>query len=148
MFRPPNYKLQIQTYYQTMYVRNMNISLKKKKLIKQSKPNKITIKVEIKWQRLREEICKHKDNTAMCYRRGNRSLQRKTSLPPSKQLIIHQRMKLGYMNSKRPSKPNLPSVPKPSKFLAPTRLRRIFVFFSLPDSAIAHCINQYQLVLS
>ena len=30
---------------------------------------------------------------------------------------------LGYMNSNRPSKPNLPDAPKPSKFLAPTGLR-------------------------
>ena len=49
------------------------------------------------------------------------------------------------MNSRRPSKPNLPSVPKPPKLLAPTRLRRIFVFFSLLDSAIAHSINQYEI---
>ena len=47
------------------------------------------------------------------------------------------------MNNRRPSKPNLPSVPKLSKLLAPTRLRRPFVFFSLPDSAITHSINQY-----
>ena len=40
-------------------------------LIKQSRPNKITIIAEIKWQRLREERCKHKDNTVMCYQRGN-----------------------------------------------------------------------------
>ena len=39
--------------------------------IKQSKPNKITFTAEIKWQRLREERCKHKENIAMCYRRGN-----------------------------------------------------------------------------
>ena len=57
-------------------------------------------------------------------------------------------MKLGYMSSRRPSKPNLPSVPKPSKLLAPTRLHRTFVFFNLPDSAITHSINQYQLVPS
>ncbi|KAK4572205.1 hypothetical protein RGQ29_030580 [Quercus rubra] len=57
-------------------------------------------------------------------------------------------MKLGYMNSRRPSKPNLPSVPKPSKLLTPTRLRQTFVFSSLPDSAITYSINQYQLVLS
>ena len=57
-------------------------------------------------------------------------------------------MKLGYMNSRRPSKPNLPSVPKPSKFFALTRLRRTFVFFSLPDSAITHNINQCELVPS
>ena len=30
---------------------------------KQSKPNKITSTTEMKWQRLREERCKHKDNT-------------------------------------------------------------------------------------
>ena len=33
------------------------------KLIKQSKLNKITSTAEIKWKRLREERCKHKDNT-------------------------------------------------------------------------------------
>ena len=43
------------------------------------------------------------------------------------------------MNNKRPSKPNLPSVPKPSK------LRRTYFFFSLLDSAIAHSINQYEI---
>ena len=59
----------------------------------------------------------------ICYRRGNRSTWRKTSPPPSKWSIIHQRMKLGYMNSRRPSKSNLPSTPKPSKLLAPTGLR-------------------------
>ena len=100
-------------------------------------------KKKIKWQRLREERCKHKDNTTMCYRRGNRSPRHKTSLPPSKRSIIHQKIQLGYMNNNRPSKPNLPSVSKPSKLLAPTRLHRTFVFFSLPDSAITHSINQY-----
>ena len=39
----------------------------KTELIKQSKPNKITTIAEIKWRRLREERCKHKDNTAICY---------------------------------------------------------------------------------
>ena len=52
------------------------------------------------------------------------------------------------MISRRPSNPNLPSVPKLSKLLAPTRLCRTFVFFNLPDSAITHSINQYQLVPS
>ena len=66
----------------------------------------------------------------MCYRKRNRSPQRKTSPLPSKQSIIHWRMKLGYMNIKKPFKPNLPSVPKPSKLLAPTRLHRTFVFSS------------------
>ena len=32
-------------------------------LINNLRPNKITFTTEIKWQRLREERCKHKDNT-------------------------------------------------------------------------------------
>ena len=87
-FRPPNYNLPIQAYFQTMYVWNMNISWKTE-LIKQSKLNKITTTAEIKWQRLREERCKHKDNIAMCYQRRNRSPRRKTSPSPSKRSIIH-----------------------------------------------------------
>ena len=39
----------------------MNTSLTQ--IDKQSKPNKITPTTEIKWQRLREERCKQKDNT-------------------------------------------------------------------------------------
>ena len=31
---------------------------------------------------------------------------------------------LGYMNSNKPSKPNLPNAPKPSKLLTPTRLHQ------------------------
>ena len=106
-------------------------------MIKQSKSKIITITALIKWQRLREERCKHKDNTTMCYRRGNRSPQCKTSSSPSKRSIIHQRIKLGYINCRRPFKRNLPSVPKPSKLLAPTRLRRTFIFSSLLDPAIS-----------
>ena len=30
---------------------------------------------------------------------------------------------MGYMNSNKPSNPNLPEAPKPSKLLTPTRLR-------------------------
>ena len=120
----------------------------KPELIKQSKLNKITTTTEIKWQRLRKERCKHKNNKAMCYWRGNRSPRRKTSSLPSKQSIIHQRIKLRYINSRRPSKLNILSVPKPSKLLAPTRLRRTFVFYNLLDSAIAYSINQYQLIPS
>ena len=45
------------------------------------------------------------------------------------------------MNSKRPSKPNLPNVPKPT----PTRLHRTYFFFSLPDSATDHSINQNEI---
>ena len=37
------------------------------------------------------------------------------------------------MNIRRPSKPT------------PTRLHRIYFFFSLLDSAIAHSINQYKI---
>ena len=77
----------------------------------------------------------------MYYRRKNRSPRRKTSPSPFKRSIIHQKIQLGYMNSNRPSKPNLPDVPKPSKFLAPTRLRRTFFFSSLPDFAIIHSIH-------
>ena len=86
----------------------------------------------------------------MCYRRGNRSPRRKTSPPPSKRSIIYQRMKLGYMSSRRPSKPNLPSVSKPSKLLTPTRLCQTFVFSSLLDPAI-HPIattKPYRLLLA
>ena len=32
-------------------------------MINNLRPNKITFTAEIKWQRLREERCKHKDNT-------------------------------------------------------------------------------------
>ena len=32
-------------------------------LINNLRPNKITFTIEIEWQRLREEICKHKGNT-------------------------------------------------------------------------------------
>ena len=53
-------------------------------LLSQFKPIKIISTAENKRQRLREERCKHKNNTMMCYRRGNRSPRRKTSLPPFK----------------------------------------------------------------
>ena len=55
---------------------------------------------------------------------------------------------LGYMTSNRPSKPNLPNAPKPSKLLAPTRLRRTMSFLTFRIPQLAHCINQYELVLS
>ena len=55
---------------------------------------------------------------------------------------------LGYMNSNRPSKPNLPNAPKPSKRLAPTRLRWIMSSLVYRILQLAHCINQYELVLS
>ena len=48
-------------------------------------------------------------------------------------------MKLGYMNSRRPSKPNLPSATKPSKVLALIGLRRTLssLTYQIPQSPIA-----------
>ena len=46
------------------------------------------------------------------------------------------------MNSRRPSKPNLPSAPKPSKLLAPTRLSLIVCSLASRIPQYAHCINQ------
>ena len=71
-------------------------------MIKQSKPNKITTTTKIKWQRLREERCKHKDNTAMCYRRENRNPQRKklfaalqaVNNPLKNEVGIHEQQKI------------------------------------------------------
>ena len=55
---------------------------------------------------------------------------------------------LGYMNSNRFSKPNLPNAPKPTKFLALIRLCQIVssLVFRIPQ--LSHCINQYELFLS
>ena len=55
---------------------------------------------------------------------------------------------LGYMNSNRPSKPNLPNAPKPSKLLAPTRLQQTVSSLTFQIPQLAHYINQYELVLS
>ena len=55
---------------------------------------------------------------------------------------------LRYMNSNRPSKPNLPNAPKPSKLLVPIRLHRTVSSLAFRISRLAHCINQYELVLS
>ena len=60
------------------------------------------------------------DNTETCYQRGSRRTRQKTSSQPSKSKSIHQRIKLEYINNKRPSKPSLPNVLEPSKFLLPT----------------------------
>ena len=49
------------------------------------------------------------------------------------------------MNSKRPSKPNVSSVPKPFKLLLQQGCAEPFFFFSLLDSAINHSINQYEI---
>ena len=48
------------------------------------------------------------------------------------------------MNSNRPFKPNLPNVPKPSKLLAPSWLRRTY-FFSSFIPLLDHSINQYEI---
>ena len=55
---------------------------------------------------------------------------------------------LGCMNSNRPSKPNLPDAPKPSKLLALTELRLTLSSLAYRISQLAHCINQCELVLS
>ena len=52
------------------------------------------------------------------------------------------------MNSNRLSKLNLPSAPKPSKLLAPTRLRQTVSSLTFQIPQLAHYINQYELVLS
>ena len=59
-------------------------------------------------------------------------------------------MKLGYMNSRRSFKLNLPNVPKPSKLLAPTRLCRTFVFSNLTNPAIRSIASTkpHQLLLA
>ena len=53
------------------------------------------------------------------------------------------------MNNNRPSKPNLLNIPKLSKLLAPTGLRRTYFFSSFPDSGkiplLDHSINQYEI---
>ena len=78
------------------------------------------------------------DNTKTCYRRGNHRTRRKTSLRPSKSKSIHQRIKLEYTNNKRPSKPSLPNVLKPSKLLLPTHFSKscflqLFGSHNMPD---------------
>ena len=57
-------------------------------------------------------------------------------------------MKLGYMNSRRPSKPNLPSAPKPSKLLAPIRLRQTLssLAYWIPQSPIASTKMNWSLL--
>ena len=64
------------------------------------------------------------------------------------------------MNSNRSSKLNLPNVPKPSKLLAPTRLRQTYFFSNFPDSAtwpwyqpmwnwfLPNCFPKHQTALS
>ena len=52
------------------------------------------------------------------------------------------------MNSNRPFNPNLLDAPKPSKLLAPTRLRLTVSSLAYQIPQLANCINQYELVLS
>ena len=78
-----------------------------------------TIKRKLKEQRREMQT---QDNTETCYRRGNQRTWQKTSPPPFKSKLIHQRIKLKYTNNKRPSKPSLPHVLEPSKLLLPTDL--------------------------
>ena len=89
---------------------------------------------KLKCKRVRKKTA-NTDNTPMCYRRGNRRTRRKTSPPPSKQYNGPLENQLGYMNSNRPSKPNLPDAPKPFKLLAPIRLRQTvsFLVFRIPQ---------------
>ena len=55
---------------------------------------------------------------------------------------------LGKMISNRPSKLNLLNAPKFSKLFAPTRLRQTVSSRTFRIPQLAHCINQYELVLS
>ena len=57
-------------------------------------------------------------------------------------------MKLGYMNSRKPSKPNLPNAPKPSKLFAPTRLCRTLssLAYRIPQSPIASTKMNWSLL--
>ena len=52
------------------------------------------------------------------------------------------------MNSKRPSKLNLPSAPKPSKLLAPIRLRQTLssLAYQIPQSSIASIKMNWSLL--
>ena len=71
-------------------------------MVRQSKPKLITTTAVIKGQKLREERCKHKDNTAMCYRRENRNPQRKklfaalqaVNNPLKNEVGIHEQQKI------------------------------------------------------
>ena len=63
---PWTFRPQITNYQFKLYIKQWMCRIwtqAKHRIDKQSKPNKITSTAEIKWQRLREERCKHKDNT-------------------------------------------------------------------------------------
>ena len=54
-------------------------------------------------------------------------------------------MKLGYMNSKRPSKLNLPNVPKPSKLLLQRGYAKPISSLDYRIPLLDHSINQYEI---
>ena len=85
---------------------------------------------------------KTQDNTETCYRRGNRKTQRKASPQPSKSKLIHQRIKLEYMNNKKPSKPSLPNVLEPSKLLPLTNFSKSCFFQFSESRNTPDCICQ------
>ena len=82
------------------------------------------------------------DNTKTCYRSGNRKIQRKTSLRPSKSKLIHQRIKLECTNNKSPSKPSLPNVFEPSKLLLPTDFSKSYFLQFCGSRNMPDCICQ------
>ena len=87
------------------------------------------------------------DNTLMCYRRGNRRTWRKTSPPHSKRYIDPLENELKYTNNKRPSKPSLSHVLKPSKLLLPTDLMKpcLLQLSGSHNSAQLHPPNKWLL---
>ena len=76
-----------------------------------------TIKGKLK---SREKRCKYKITPACVIKEKTEELGEKPFRYPPSGKMIHYRIKLEYMNNKRPSKPSLPHVPKPSKLLLPT----------------------------
>ena len=86
-------------------------------------------------QRVKDRVKQTQDNTGLCYRRGNRRIRQKTSLPPSKRWNDPLENHLGYMNNNRPSKPIQPDESKLSKLLTPTGL-------SLTLFSLAYRISQ------
>ena len=82
------------------------------------------------------------DNTPMCYRRGNQSTRPKTFLRPSKQQIDPLENKLEYTNNKRPSKPTLSHVLKPSKLLLPTDFTKPCFFQLFRSHNFADCTTK------
>ena len=97
----------------------------------------LSIKGSLKQQGIEMQT---QDNTEMCYRRGNQRIRQKTSPRPSKLKLIHQKIKLEYMNNKRLSKLSLPHVLESSKLLLPTGFSKpcLLQFFGSHNSARFH----------